>query len=143
MEVGQIKTPEAAELFQRSAKIMKARLEEQEEIDGIVEEPGCLAIVITLAGSYVSVAPRLLSDIALYLPEYRQRRKKLLQQQSKQHMHRYKGSVLSIQEASFEAIAKQDPAAVRLLCILAFMNFKDIFPDLIGGDEIVVLDGGP
>ena len=143
VEVGEMEASEAAELFQRSAKMTKARPEERREIDRAVKELGNLALAITLAGSYVSVTSRLSSNIGRYLPEYRQRRKELLQRRPKQHVHRYGESVLSTWEASFEAIAKQDPAAARLLCLLAFVNFEDIFPGLLGGDEIGVLDGGP
>ena len=143
VEVGKMEPSEATELFQRSAKIMEVGSEAIEEIRRITEELGYLALAITLAGSYVSVTPRLSSDIGRYLPEYRQRRKELLQRRPKQHVHRYGESVLSTWETSFEAIAKQDPPAARLLCLLAFVNFEDIFPGLLGGDETGVLGGGP
>ena len=113
----------------------EVKLEAREEIGRIVEELGYLALAITLTGSYVSMTLRLRSGITKYLPEYRRRRKELLQQRPKQYVHRYKESVLSTWETSFEAIAKQNPAAARLLRLLAFVNFEDIFISLLGGDD--------
>ncbi|KAL9628998.1 MAG: hypothetical protein Q9164_007065, partial [Protoblastenia rupestris] len=133
--VGEMEPFEATELFQRAAKMKEVKLEVKEEIERIGEELGYLALAITLAGSYVSMTPRLQSDIKRYLPEYRQRRKELLQRQPEQHVHRYKESVLSTWETSFEAIAKQSPAAARLLGLLAFVNFEDIFPSLFGAAD--------
>ena len=104
-------------------------------------ELGHLALAITLAGSYVSVTPRLSSDFRRYLPKYRQRRKELLQRRPKHHMHQYGESVLSTWEVSFEAIKNQNPASARLLSLLAFMNFEDIFTSLFGRDGANVLTG--
>ena len=143
VEVGEMEPLEATELFQRAAKMTAIGPEARSEIGRIVEELGYLALAITLAGSYVSVTPRLSSDVGRYLPEYRQRRKELLQRRPKQHVHRYGASVLSTWESSFEAIATQDPAAARLLCLLAFVNFEDIFVDLFGADRNGILAGGP
>ena len=109
------------------------------EVAQIVKELGYLALAITLAGSYISVTPRLSSDIHRYLPEYRQRRKELLRQRAKQHMHRYGESVLSTWEASFDAIA-QHPAASQLLSVLAFMNFDDIFISLFDRNTMHVTE---
>lgn len=108
-----------------------------------IKELGYLALAITLAGSYVSVTPRLSSNIGRYLPEYRQRRKELLQRRPRQHVHRYGASVLSTWESSSEAIATQDPAAARLLCLLAFVNFEDILVDLFGAHRNGILADRP
>lgn len=89
VEVGEMEPSEARELFQRMAKTIKIGPEAIEVIEGIVEELGYLALAITLAGSYMSVTPRLRSDIGGYLPEYRRRRRELLQRRLKQHVHRY------------------------------------------------------
>ena len=58
-------------------------------------------------------------------------------------MHWYGESVLGTWETSYKAIAKQNPAAARLLSLLAFINFKDIFPGLIGKDDNGTLARGP
>ena len=78
VEVVDMEPPEAIELFQRCAKIKEEDKDIITEVARIVEELGYLALAITLAGSYVSVTPRLSSDIRRYLPEYQQRRKELL-----------------------------------------------------------------
>ncbi len=73
VEVAEMEPPEAIELFQRYAKIREKGQDIATEVAQIVKELGYLALAITLAGSYVSVTPRLWSDIERYLPEYRQR----------------------------------------------------------------------
>ncbi len=98
---------------------------------------------ITLAGSYISVTPRLASNIRRYLPEYLQRRKELLRQRAKQHRHHYRESVLSTWEASFKAIEDHNPAAARLLSLLAFINFEDIFLSLFDRNGASVLASAP
>jgi len=63
----------------------------------------------------------------LYLPEYRERRKHLLGAKANRQIHRYGESVLSTWETSFAAVERQSPMAARLLSLLAFLNFDDIF----------------
>lgn len=135
IEVGEMEPSEATELFRRMSKIGDGKPDIIDEIGKIVEELGYLALAIILAGSYVSLTPRLKSDLRKYLPEYRQRRKELLQRRPKYHIHQYGESVLSTWEASFDAIANQDPVAARLLSLLAFVNFEDIFTGLLGIDQ--------
>ncbi|KAL9591408.1 MAG: hypothetical protein Q9179_007754, partial [Wetmoreana sp. 5 TL-2023] len=134
VEVAEMEASEATELFKRSANMKEAGQDILGEIGEIVKELGCLALAITLAGSYVSVTPRLRSDITRYLPQYRQRRKELLQLRPKQYVHRYGESVLSTWETSFEAIESDNPAAARLLSLLAFVNFEDIFTGIFDSD---------
>jgi NB-ARC domain len=130
VEVADMEPSEAAELFQKCAKVRRVGQDAKAEVDRIVKELGCLALAITLAGVYVSMTPRLASDIFGYLPEYRQRRKELLRHRAKQAVYRYGDSVLSTWEASFAAIAVQCPAAGRSLSVLAFVNFDDIYMGL-------------
>ena len=140
VEVAEMEPMEATELFQRSARIAEVGPDVTREINAIVNELGHLALAITLAGSYVSVTPRLSSDIQRYLPEYRQRRKELLRRRPKQHVHQYGESVLSTWEASFEAIENHNSAAARLLGLLAFVSFEDISMslfDMDGADALV------
>jgi len=134
VEVAEMEPTEAAELFRRCAKMKEAGQDIEMEVDQIVRELGYLALAITMAGSYVSVTPRLSSDIQRYLPEYRKRRKELLRQRPKQHIHQYGQSVLSTWETSFEAIENQDPVAAKLLALLVLMNFDDIFLGLFNFD---------
>ena len=138
VEVAEMEPSEARELFQRAAKMTGVGPDEMEEIAIIGRELGHLALAITLAGSYISVTPRLSSDIRKYLPEYRQRRKELLQRRPKQHIHQYGESVLSTWETSFEAITNHNPTGARLLSLLAFVNFDDIFVDLFDGGNAYV-----
>ena len=128
VEVAEMGLLEATELFKQAAKMTH----ETDEIKKIVEELGRLALAITLAGSYVSATPRLSSDIRKYLPEYRQRREKLLERRPTQVVHRYAQSVRSTWETSFKVIEDDNPVAARLLSLLAFVNFEDIFLGLFG-----------
>ena len=143
VEVAEMESLEARELFRRYAKLTEEGLDITREVDEIVRELGYLALAITLAGSYVSVTPRLSSDIGRYLPEYRQRRKELLQRRAQRHIHQYGESVLSTWEASFQAIENHNPCAARLLSLLAFVNFEDIFLGLFDGDGADVLASAP
>ncbi len=143
VEVAEMEASEATELFRRYAKLTEEGPDIIKEVDRIVRELGYLALAITLAGSYVSVTARLSSDIRRYLPEYRQRRKELLRRRAKQHIHQYGESVLSTWEASFEAIENHNLAAARLLSLLAFVNFEDIFLGLFNGDGAGVLASAP
>ena len=56
---------EAIELFQRVAKMTEAGPEAPGEMGRMMEELGYLALAITLVGSYVSMTPRLQSDITI------------------------------------------------------------------------------
>jgi hypothetical protein len=69
-------------------------------------------------------------DIRLYLLEYRERWNQLLGMKAKKLIHRYGESVLSMWETSFAAVARQSGMAARLLGLLAFLDFDDIFPAL-------------
>ena len=126
VQVGELEPSEAIELFQRTARMAAFDIETTEETGRIVKELGYLALAIILAGSYVSMTPRLKSDVKRYLPEYKRRRKELLQRRPKRHVHQYEESVLSTWETSLEAITNQDPTAARLLSLLVFVNFEDI-----------------
>ena len=106
-----------------------------DEVFKIVQELGYLALAITLAGSYVAATPRLSLDLTQYLPEYGERRKQLLNIKVTKHVYRYGESVLSTWETSFSALARQSPVASRLLTLLTFLNFDDIFLDLFGTDS--------
>lgn len=130
VEVGQMTETEAVELLSNYAKIRAKDVETKQEIIKIVDELGYLALAITMAGSYIAATPRLASNIGLYLPEYHKHRKRLLSRKAVPNIHSYKQSVFSTWETSFEAIRRQSPIAANFLCLLAFLNFDDIFLDL-------------
>ena len=50
---------------------------------------------------------------------------------------------MSTWETSFEAIENQNPGAARLLSLLAFVNFENIFLGLFDGDGVGVLASAP
>jgi tetratricopeptide (TPR) repeat protein len=129
VNVAEMEPSEAAELFIRCAKLTNDS-QAGTEVELIVKELGYLALAITLAGSYVSLTPRLSSDLKQFLPEYCQRRKALLSQKPKRLTHQYGESVLGTWEMSFSAIKRQSLEASRLLTLLAFLHFDDIFQDL-------------
>ena len=144
VEVGEMEATEAAELFRKCAKLQSpqpdtstevlrpSRPDINTEVLQIVAELGKLALAITLAGSYVAAKPRLRSNIHSYLPEYHERRKELLSVKAKRLVHRYGESILSTWETSFTTVERQSAIAARLLSLLAFLNFDDIFPTLFG-----------
>ena len=71
VEVADMELSEGIEPFQPCAKIQNPERDLKAEVDRIVKELGCLALAITLAGSYVSVTPRISSNIRRDLSEYR------------------------------------------------------------------------
>ena len=93
--VGGMEPLKAMEILQRAAKMKQIGLAAREEMRKITEELGYLALAITLAGSYVSMTPRLQSDITRYLSEYWWRRNELLQRRPQRYVHRYGKSVLT------------------------------------------------
>ncbi|KAK5110032.1 hypothetical protein LTR85_001790 [Meristemomyces frigidus] len=101
----------------------------------IVGELDYLALAVTLAGAYVAATPRVRSNIAEYLPEYRRRRRVLLGRKANAQIHRYSESVLSTWETSCAAIATRCPVAVRLLSFFAFLAPEDIFLELFQRDD--------
>ncbi len=119
--VGKMEMAEAVDLFFKCAGL-KDRSQEL-EVDEIVEELGCLALAVNLAGHYTSKTPRLGRDLRNYLPEYRQRRKQLLGQKPKKLIHQYSESVLTTWEASFGAVERRSATAARLLILLAFLSY--------------------
>jgi tetratricopeptide (TPR) repeat protein len=129
VNVAEMDPSEAAELFIRCAKLTNDS-QAGTEVELIVKELGYLALAITLAGSYVSMTPRLSSDLKQFLPEYCQQRKAFLSQKPKRLTHQYGESVLGTWEMSSSAIKRQSPGAFRLLTLLAFLHFDDIFQDL-------------
>jgi Myb-like DNA-binding domain len=106
--------------------------EDLEQLLGGAAELGKLALTITLAGSYVAATLRLKSDIRLYRPEYYERRKQLLGMKARTPIHRHGESALSTWKTSFAALEPQSAMAARLFSLLAFTNFDDIFPTLLG-----------
>ena len=72
VEVTKMEPSKTTKPFQRSARFSGAGPDEVREINTIVRELGYLALTITLAGSYVSVTPRLSFDVRRYPPESQQ-----------------------------------------------------------------------
>jgi tetratricopeptide (TPR) repeat protein len=123
VEVAELKKEEAAELFRRCSKLAHCL---EGEVMNIINELGCLALAISLAGAYIAATPRLRNDIYQYLSEYRERRKEILSQKPKRHIQQYGESVLTTWESSFTAVCKESPGASDLLGLLAFLNPDDI-----------------
>jgi tetratricopeptide (TPR) repeat protein len=130
VEVGEMEEEQAVDLFYALSTLKDRGQPTNDEITLIVEELGLFALAVTLAGTYVAQTPRLLDDIKQYLPEYRERRRKLLSQKPKRLVHQYGESVLTTWEASFKAVQRQCAEACRLLTLLAFLGFDDIFLEL-------------
>jgi tetratricopeptide (TPR) repeat protein len=131
VNVGQLEEVHAVDLFFRCAEIPR-REKTEAEVEVIVKELGCLALAITIAGTYVSQTPRLSSNLPAYLEEYHQRRKDLLDEQPDELIHRYDHSVMTVWETSYSSVYDQLPEACRVLTLLAFINYEDIFLDLFG-----------
>ena len=97
-----------------------------------MKELGCLALAITIVGTYVSRTPRLLFNLVAYLKDYRRRRQAILVRQPDDFIDRYDYSVITAWETSYAAVYVQLPGASWILINLAFINHEDIFLDLFG-----------
>lgn len=123
VEVAALKEEEAVELFFRCSN---SNRRPEREVVKIVDELGRLALAISLAGAYIAATPRLKNDIYKYLPEYKERRKQILNRKPNRITHHYADSVLTTWESSFSAVCQKSPAASDLLGLLAFLNPDDI-----------------
>jgi tetratricopeptide (TPR) repeat protein len=130
VNVGQLEEAQAVDLFFRCAEIPRTVEKTEAEVKVIVKELGCLALAITIAGTYVSQTPRLSLNLLAYLEDYRQRRQELLDEQPDELIHEYGHSVMTVWETSYSAVYDQLPEACWVLTLLAFINYKDIFLDL-------------
>lgn len=79
LEVAEMAPEEVNKLFLMQVGMTAVTSEQEMEVASIVHELGYLALAVTLAGSYVTDMPRLRTNIKQYLPEYRRRRKELLE----------------------------------------------------------------
>jgi hypothetical protein len=131
VNVGELEEPQAIDLFLKCAEIPSTEKTEA-EAQAIVNELGCLALAITISGTYVSQTPRLSSHLPAYLEDYRQRRQALLAEQPDDLIDRYGHSVMTVWETSYAVVHDQLPEACRILTLLAFINYEDIFLDLFG-----------
>jgi tetratricopeptide (TPR) repeat protein len=127
VEVGSMELSEAVDLFSTCSECDGTAYEDHANIEMIVQELGCLALAVTLAGSYVSETHLELNQ---YLEEYRQRRKELLSEVPKNLIYEYNESVLTTWESSFEAITQRNVHASSLLTVLAFIHYDDVMLDL-------------
>ena len=132
LQVGEMADSEAMDLFYKSSRIKDHGQGTENEIKDIVKELGHFALAISLAGTYVSKTPRLGSDLKRYLPEYHQRRRELLSRKPEKLVHQYGENVFTTWETSFLAIDRHCPVACRLLTLIAFLSFDDIFLGLFG-----------
>lgn len=135
VKVAEMSEDQAVSLFRKCSKLHDASEETGQQILIIVQELGCLALAVTLAGSYISETPWLSCDLRQYLHEYRTQRKQALSQKARPYKHRYSDSVLSAWEISFNAVERRSPIAARLLNLMAFLNHDDIFLGLFAGAE--------
>ncbi len=75
VEVGKMEEVEAMNLFAKCSELGSQSQETGAKIQMIVQELGCLALAVNLAGSYVSETHL---ELDQYLEEHRQRRRELL-----------------------------------------------------------------
>jgi tetratricopeptide (TPR) repeat protein len=132
VQVSEMDEAQAVELFYRYSQLQRNNLDIEAEMKAIVKELGYLALAITLAATYVGRTRRLQSDIKAYLPEYKQRRRELLDRKPESLIHQYTSSVLTTWETSYQAVADQHLEASVLMTMLSFLSFDDIFLQLFG-----------
>ncbi|KAH7230968.1 hypothetical protein BKA59DRAFT_321505 [Fusarium tricinctum] len=134
VSVEELEESQSVDLFLTCAGIQPAREGVVAETKLIVHELGYLALAVSMAGKYVSQTPRLSSNLSVYLDEFRHRRKDLLSETPDELVAMYHHSVMTVWEASYSAVSEQLPEAGRLLTLLCFINYDDIFLELFALD---------
>jgi tetratricopeptide (TPR) repeat protein len=135
VQVGEMDEVQATELFYRYSQLPRDDAGIRDEVKAIVRELGCLALAVTLAGSYVGTTQRLQSHVKGYLVEYRQRRRELLKRKPERLVHQYSESVLTTWETSHRAVSEQCPEASVLMAMLSCLSSDDIFLGLFSVNE--------
>ncbi|KAH6983684.1 hypothetical protein BKA56DRAFT_719313 [Ilyonectria sp. MPI-CAGE-AT-0026] len=130
--IGELEESQSVELFLTYAEIQPSRDNILAEAKEIVGEMGHLALAISMAGKYVLQTPRLLSNLSAYLEDFRCRRRNLLSEKPDKLIARYNYSVMTVWETSYSAVCEHLPEAGRLLMLLSFIHYKDIFLELFG-----------
>ena len=138
VQVAELTSAEARDLFLRRSKLPSPSGEVCEEVDEITKELGFFALAISLAAAYVSETPRLRRNPGGYLDEYKRRRKALLERRPKAHVDQYGASVLTTWETSYAAISDRCPEACNLLMFLAFLSPDDLFLEVLQPDDAVI-----
>ncbi|KAF9769208.1 hypothetical protein IL306_013390 [Fusarium sp. DS 682] len=133
--VGELEESESVKLFLDCAEIPSSREDVVAEAKLIVHELGHLALAISMAGKYVSQTPRLSSNLSAYLDEFRRRRRDLLSETPDELAARYHHSVMTVWETSYSAVFEHLPEACRLLTLLCFIHYDDIYLELFGLDN--------
>ncbi|KAH7459835.1 hypothetical protein FOMA001_g19874 [Fusarium oxysporum f. sp. matthiolae] len=134
VSVEELEESQSVELFLACAEIQPEREGVLAETKLIVRELGYLALAISMAGKYVSQTPRLSSDLSAYRDEFRSRRRDLLSEIPDGLVARYQHSVMTVWETSYSAVSEQLPEAGRLMTLLSFIHYDDIFLELFGLD---------
>jgi hypothetical protein len=135
VEVGDLSLGVATELFLRCSKTGNPSANITKEVATIVEELGCLALAVTLAGAYVAATDHI--GIGDFLPKYRDRRIEFLKRKATRNAHNYQESVLKTWEMTYTAISKQCPAAAEMLSFLAFLSNNDILLQILSSSSSV------
>ncbi|KAH6997437.1 hypothetical protein EDB80DRAFT_727839 [Ilyonectria destructans] len=130
--VGELEDSQSVQLFMRCAEIQSSQETVLTQVKEIVHEMGHLALAISIAGKYVLQHPRLSSNLSEYLKDFRRRRHNLLSEKPDELIARYDHSVMTVWETSYSAVYKQLPEACRLLTLLSFIHYEDIFLELFG-----------
>lgn len=133
IEVKAMTEEEAIDLFRQCAGFpLQCKQDEQDvqEVTKIVKELGCLALAVTLAGSYVREDPEMSLDVSQYLVEFQQYRAQILDQKPHRLVHQYGESVLSTWEISLNRVKRHSSIAAQLLNMLGCLHFNDIFLEL-------------
>ena len=127
LEVSEMEEEEALQLLRNSSGLDSQQLgsSEVEDMRKIIRELGSFALAIQLTGSYISQTPRIQTDLSKYLPEYRKRRKQLLEN-APGLAEQYTMSVISSWEVSFESLSRVSIIAANLLSFLSFIDSTDI-----------------
>ncbi|KAF5718866.1 eukaryotic translation initiation factor 3 subunit [Fusarium mundagurra] len=124
IEVQCLEPDEARKAFMRYAQLSQTDATIIEDCHTIAAMLGCLPLALAQAGSFVAMTKTSTQD---FIKKYHLQRGQLLSYKPAKSLWRYGETVFTTWEVSFEAIAKSDPLAAKLLLVSGYMEPDDIW----------------
>ncbi|KAH6895902.1 P-loop containing nucleoside triphosphate hydrolase protein [Thelonectria olida] len=142
VEVGMMTEEEAMDLLAKTSKADLSTSEARSQAEDIVKKLGLLPLAIAIAGAYIATAPRLSSNLSLWLQEFDEKRRRMLEKNPRRLVDNYDKNVMTVWETSYSAILDHSPDTCLLFDLLAFFDSEDIHAELFAPKHALDLHEG-
>lgn len=129
IDVRELNPNEAVNVFLNCSKVTTGAFNIT-DVDTLVKELGYFPLAITLAGIYVSQTPRLASNLSQFLEELHEQRDRLFTRKPNKSLHGYSLNIMTAWEMSLAAAISEEPEVRRLVDLLSFLYYDDIYIQL-------------